>query len=208
MNWSVDAPDTIVSGSGCTRVVRFGATGNREVRVDSVDNEGRTGSNAETFNVQPPPANPYPRITTFGLYSHDDQILGGQLVGCQSHVVDNGTVIDLRRLGCKDIGINVPDRARFFLELGIENPDAESLSYDWTYTDYFPISILAPRVVTSHTTVPSHDTGDFKFVSLDQSSVSTHNCTIDVRVNAPVAARSKSLRVWSGKCINFDIAPN
>jgi hypothetical protein len=51
MTWSVDAPDNIVSGTGCTRVIRFGSTGAREVRVASVDHEGREGSNLEVFNV-------------------------------------------------------------------------------------------------------------------------------------------------------------
>ena len=32
----------------------------------------------------------------------------------------------------------------------------------------------------------------------------THNCTIDVRVNAPQASRSKTLRVWTGRCVNQD----
>ncbi len=206
MTWSVDAPDTIVSGSGCMRVIRFGATGTREVRIASVDHEGAAGSSTAFMNVLPPPANPYPRITAFGLYSRDEQQIGGQVTECQNNAVADGSVIDLRQLGCKAKGINVPDRARFFLELGIENPAAESLSYDWTYTDYFPDMGLQPREVRVHTTAPVIDTDSFRFSNAGGVGVSTHACRIDVRVNASVAARNKSIRVWSGRCTNFDVA--
>jgi Papain family cysteine protease len=206
MIWQVTAPDTVVSGSGCTRVIRFGVTGAREVRVDSQDAEGRAGAAIGTFNVLPPPVNPYPRITTFGVYQRDFQRIGGQVVGCQNNAVANNAVIDLRQIGCKLLGFNVPDKSLHFAQLGIENPDAEVLSYDWTYTDYYPIAGLPPRVLNARTATPTYDLNGFLFGSAGSPGVSTHTCTIDVRVNAPQASRSKTLRVWSGRCVNQDDA--
>jgi C1A family cysteine protease len=207
MTWSVNAPDTIVSGTGCDRVIRFGATGGREVRASSQDREGRAGSVISTFTVLAPPLNPYPRISTFGIYSRDFQRIENVIVGCQSNPVANNVVIDVRQLGCVPQGVNVPERARYFSQITVENPAAEVLSYDWTYTDHYPNPIVAPRILVARTATPSYDINGFAFISVDVPTVSTHLCTIDVRVNAPEASRSRSLRVWSGQCINLDVAP-
>jgi hypothetical protein len=204
MTWTVTAPDVVVSGSGCSRVIRFGVIGAREVRVDSHDSEGRAGAGIVTFNVLPPPVNPYPRIATFGVYSRDYFRINGEIAGCQNHAVANNFTIDLRQLGCKELGVNVPDRSLYFAQVGVENPTAEALSYDWTYTDYFPLAGTPPRTLSARTTAPSYDLNGFVFGSAGSNSVSTHNCTIDVRVNAPQASRSKTLRVWTGRCINLD----
>jgi hypothetical protein len=204
MTWSVTAPDVVVSGSGCTRVVRFGVTGEREVRVSTQDNEGRQASGIATLTVLPPPVNPYPRITTFGVYSRDFLTIEGQIAGCINHAVANNAVIDLRQLGCKPLGVNVPDRSLHFAQLSVENPAVEALSYDWTYTDYYPLAGTAPRTLSARTATPSYDLNGFLFGSAGSNGVSTHNCTIDVRVNAPEASRSKSLRVWTGRCVNQD----
>jgi hypothetical protein len=37
MTWAVNPPDTIVSGTDCTRVIRFGTTGSRQVGVGTQD---------------------------------------------------------------------------------------------------------------------------------------------------------------------------
>jgi C1A family cysteine protease len=208
MTWSVNPPDTIVSGSDCTRVVRFGATGQREVRVGTRDAEGLQAAAIGTFAVAPPPANPFPRVATFGVFARNDQLVGGQVTGCRTDAVANNAVIDLRQLGCKPFGVNVPDRPRYFLQLGIENPAAETLSYDWTYTDFFPNAGAPPRVVTSHTTTPTYDMDGFLFGVAGEAGVSTHACTVEARVNAPEASRSKSLRIWSGQCINVNTVPH
>jgi hypothetical protein len=204
MQWTVTAPDVIVSGSGCTRIVRFGVTGARDVRVDSQDSEGRAGAAVSTFNVSPPPVNPYPRIATFGVYSRDYLRIGGEIAGCQNHAVANNATLDLRQLGCVPLGVNVPDKSLYFAQVSVENPAAEALSYDWTYTDYFPVAGTPPRTLSARTATPSYDLNGFLFGSAGSNSVSTHNCTIDVRVNAPQASRSKTLRVWTGRCVNQD----
>jgi hypothetical protein len=206
MTWTVTAPDTIVSGSGCTRVVRFGVIGTREVRVDSHDSEGRAGAALIPFNVLPPPVNPYPRITEFGAYSRDFLTIEGQIAGCTNHAVANNAVIDLRQLGCKPLGVNVPDRALYFSQLSVENPAAEALTYDWTYTDFYPLAGIPPRTMTARTAVPSYELNGFLFGSAGSPGVSTHTCTIDVRVNAPQASRNKTVRVWTGRCVNQDDA--
>lgn len=207
MSWTVSAPDTIVSGTGCTRVIRFGATGTRTVRVDTHDLEGRLAAGTATYNVAPPPGNPFPRIIAFGVFARNDVRVGGEVTDCRTDQVANNVVIDLRQLGCKPLGANVPDRPRYFTQLGIENPAAEALSYDWTYTDFYPNVGTPPRVVTAHSTTPALDMDVFVFGIVGEAGVSTHACTVEVRVNAPQASRSKSLRVWSGQCVNVNSVP-
>ena len=203
MSWSVTAPDTLVSGSGCNRTVRFGASGNREVRVTTQDREGRQASAIETYAVTPPPVNPYPRIASFAAYSRDALRVGNVNVGCTSNVVANNARIDLRQVGCRPVSVGGTDITRYFSQLGIENPSAEALTYDWTYTAYYPNPVFAPRTLTARTTTPSYNMAPFIFGARDTAYL----CTVDVRVNAPEASRSKTQRVWSGQCINIEDAP-
>ena len=203
MTWAVTAPDTVVSGSGCNRTVRFGASGNREVRVSTQDREGRQASAIETYAVTPPPVNPYPRISGFGAYARDPLLIGNVTVGCFNNTVANNARIDLRQIGCRPLAVGGTDRTRYFSQLSIENPNAEALSYDWTYTAYYPNPIFAPRTLTARTTAPSYDMAPFIFGARDTA----YQCTVDVRVNAPDASRSKTQRVWSGQCINIEDAP-
>jgi C1A family cysteine protease len=202
MTWTVTAPDTIVSGSDCTRVIRFGVTGDRQVRVSAHDQEGRDGAAIETFAVLPPPVNPYPRITTFGVYARDYLRVSNQVTGCYTNQVGNNAVLDLRDLGCK-LSITGPDVPRYYSQLSIENPSAEVLSYDWTYTD---TAGTESRVLTAHTSTANYNMDAFLFGSAGSPGIATYSCTIDVRVNAPESSRSKSLRVWSGQCMNYRTA--
>ena len=203
MSWTVGAPDAVVSGSGCSRVIRFGASGNREVRVTTQDREGRQASAIATYAVTPPPVNPYPRITGFGAYARDPLLVSNVVVGCFNNAVANNARIDLRQIGCRPLSVGGTDRPRYFSQLSIENPNAEALSYDWTYTAHFPNPIFAPRVVTARTATPSYDMSPIIFGARDTAYL----CTVDVRVNAPDASRSKMQRVWSGQCFNIEDAP-
>lgn len=203
MNWAVTAPDTVVAGSGCSRTIRFGASGSREVRVTTQDREGRTASAIGTFEVTPPPVNPYPRISTFGAFARDPLLVGNLVVGCFNNTVANNARIDLRQVGCRPLSVGGTDSPRYFSQLGIENPSAEALSYDWTYTAYYPNPIFAPRVVTARTAAPSYDLSPVIFGARDTA----YQCTLDVRVNAPDPSRSKTQRVWSGQCIHIEDAP-
>jgi hypothetical protein len=164
------------------------------------------GSVIGSFTVLAPPQNPYPRITTFGVYSRDFQRIENVIVGCQSNPVADNTVIDVRQLGCALAGVGVPERARYFSQIGVENPAAEALTYGWTYTDYFPNPAFPPRTLTARTTTPSYDLNGFAFQAAGAATVSTHLCKIDVRITAPDASRNRAFRVWSGQCINLDPA--
>lgn len=203
MQWSVDAPDAITGGDGCIRTIRFNAQGERELRVSTADREGLTGGRIQVFNVAPPPANPYPRILDAGVYSRDTVLLSGQPVGCRYPRVPTGATIDLRQLGCREIlfpGTSVP---RYFGELAIENPGNEALTYDWTYSLYNDPTKPAVREVNTRTTVPTYDFGPIIYGGLDAAS----HCALRVRVNAPEPARSKTVVVWTGRCINIENAP-
>lgn len=203
MTWAVTAPDTVVSGSGCNRTVRFGISGSREVRVTTQDREGRQASAIETYAVTPPPVNPYPRIATFGALARDPLRIDNLVVGCTNNTVANNARIDLRQIGCRLVSIGGTDRPRYFSQLGIENPSAEALTYDWTYTAYYPNPIFPPRTLTARTTTPNYDMAPIIFGARDTA----YQCTVDVRVNAPDASRSKTQRVWSGQCLNVEDAP-
>jgi C1A family cysteine protease len=198
MTWSVSAPDTIVSGSGCMRVINFGATGDRTVTATTQDSEGSTATAIGTFTVSPPPVNPYPRITTFGVYSRDSSFSGNLFLGCTQNAVANDTVIDLRQTGCTAsiFGTAPP---RYLSKLVIVNPTAEVLSYDWTYSVYSAQGTLAYSSGVVTTAVPSYDMTAGRFGWLDTA----YTCTLDVRVNASDPSRSKTLRVWTGQCINW-----
>jgi len=206
MTWQVTAPDAIVSGSGCSRVIRFGATGIRPVSVGTRDTEGLTASATGNFEVLPPPVNPYPRIGSFGVLSRDALLIENKPFGCLSNTVANNAVIDLRQLGCKT-NILGPDLSRYVGQVAVENPAGEVLSYDWTYTDYYPNGTTSPRGGTARTTTPNVEINRFLYVGLDGAPASAFRCTLDVRVNAPEASRSKTLRVWSGQCINVEVGP-
>ena len=123
--------------------------------------------------------------------------------GWAGRVVVNNARIDLRQVGCRPLSVGGTDRPRYFSQLSIENPNAEALSYDWTYTAYYPNPIFAPRTVTARTAAPSYDMSPIIFGARDTAYL----CTVDVRVNAPDASRSKTQRVWSGQCFNIEDAP-
>ena len=203
MTWAVTAPDTVVSGSGCNRTLRFGASGNRDVRVTTQDREGRQASAIQTYAVTPPPVNPYPRIASFAALSRDALRIDNNVVGCTNNAVPNNARIDLRQLGCRRFSVGGTDGPRYFSQVGIENPSAEALSYDWTYTAYPLNPAVAPRTVTARTATPQFDMAPFIFGARD----TPYACTVDVRVNAPQASRSKTQRVWSGQCIHVEDAP-
>lgn len=195
--WVVAAPDTIVSGEGCSRIIRFGAAGSRSLTVRTHDREGIEAARVTVFDVAPPPANPYPRITDSGVFARNSVIFNGQVSGCAFARIDTGTTIDLRDAGCALVGV---PPVRYFGQVTLENPDAEALSYDWTYSMYLTEGSVTPEAqVVSHTAAPTYD---FEPVRLTVGAAPIR-CTLAVRVNAPEPSRSKTLTIWSGRCINL-----
>ncbi len=88
--WQVDAPDALDGATGCARSVTFGTTGSRQVRVHTLDGEGAQGNWTATLDVQPAPVNPYPKITSYGVYGYDYLFFNGQFIGCGDVAVDGG----------------------------------------------------------------------------------------------------------------------
>jgi hypothetical protein len=193
--WSVDAPDTLSTATGCQQSVTFGTTGSRQVRVSTKDTEGRTATQTLTFNVLPPPENPYPRIVSFGVYSREFRKIGNFFF-CSDVAVPSGNTIDFREKGCNDL-ISVPDPARYSAAVEVENPSNEALTYDWkTYVQDISGEILINRVDGS-------SSASFEPYSPGNAIDVTADCRITVQVNAPEASRSKSLTVWTGKCTYY-----
>lgn len=201
MEWTLEAPDEILSGSGCMRTVRFGVAGTRTVRVATQDSEGATASLVQTFDVAPPPENPYPRVTKAALYSSDRRDGGVFDLRCVWNEVPWETIIDLRQRACSMlIGDDTP---RYLAEITIENPLAEALSYEWTLAGYYDGDVAPRRSYTVTTTTPSFEVRPMVFGGRDAAN----RCTIDVTVIAPEPSRNKKVRAWSGRCIQIEDAP-
>ncbi|WP_276959340.1 C1 family peptidase [Allomeiothermus silvanus] len=60
--WSVDAPDTLSAGTGCSVSVTFGATGSRQVRVTTQDSDGATATQTLNLNVLPTTPKTKPKL--------------------------------------------------------------------------------------------------------------------------------------------------
>jgi hypothetical protein len=194
--WLLNAPDTI-SGDGCARTIRFGAEGSRSLTVRTHDREGIEASIDAAFNVAPAPVNPFPRITDSGVFARNSVFFGGQRISCAYPRIDTGATIDLRDLGCILAG---DPPTRYFGQVSLENPTSEALSYDWTYSVYFTEGSGAPdSQVVSHTVGPTYDFEPRRFTV----GAAPIRCSLTVRVNAPEPARSKTLTIWSGRCINY-----
>ena len=191
--WSVDAPDGLAVATGCQQQVTFGTTGSRQVRVRTVDTEGAVGVRNVTLNVQPAPANPYPQVTSYGLYARDALFLGGTFLGCDDFAVAAGATVDFREDGCTLAVIGAPPK-RFSAAVVVANPDAETLTYDWRTIVTFN------GVDTTINTVVGSASGTFVPYSPGNHIDVTNDCRVTVTVNAPDPARSKSLTVWAGKC--------
>lgn len=199
--WSVDAPDTVAAATGCAQQVTFGTTGSRQVRVRTLDTEGAAGVRTATLNVQPAPANPYPQVTSYGLFSRDSLFAGGVFVGCGDVAVATGATVDFRQDGCTLSVIGAPVK-RFSAAVTVLNPDAEALTYDWRTI------VTVGGVDTTINTVLGSATETFVPYSPGNAIAVTNDCRVTVRVNAPDPARNVPLTVWAGRCTYFSTVLN
>ncbi len=198
--WAVDAPDVLSGTTGCQVKVKFGTTGARQVRVSTRDTEGLTASKTLSLNVQPPPANPYPRIKSAGVYSRE--FTGSGLKFCGTVSVTGGSSIDLRELGCKFL-ISQPAPQRYYGGAEIENPSNETLTYDWKLY----INDVSGEVELYGDAASS--TPSFELTKFGNGGPSTHTCRVSLKVNAPDVTRSKGpITVWSGTCTFGSLTPN
>ncbi|MER3490735.1 MAG: hypothetical protein C4328_12835, partial [Meiothermus sp.] len=191
--WSVDAPDTLSAGTGCSVSVTFGTTGSRQVRVTTQDSDGATAAETLTLNVLEPPVNPYPKITGYGVYSREYVLQGGRVVGCRGVRVAGGRTIILSDTGCA-LDIVGPPPTRYYGGITVENPSNEALTYDWK------LYVSGPGFdeVLLSKTAPSDV---FDLYNVHNSGSNTADCYVTVKVNAPDPSRSKGpFTVWTGRC--------
>lgn len=198
-NWSVDAPDTLSTSTGCSVSVTFGATGTRQVRVTTQDSEGATAAQTLNLNVLEPPVNPYPKITDYGVYSREYS--GGQFRICTSVKVAGGSTIVLSDIGCTlRIG---PTPTRYYGGITVENPSNEALTYDWK------LYVSGPgfdRVLRADNASTSNV---FDLYNVYNAGLGTDNCRVTVKVNAPEPSRSKGpITVWTGRCTYYSFRLN
>jgi hypothetical protein len=199
--WSVDTPDAVAVASGCVQQVTFGATGSRQVRVRTVDSDGAVGVRTATLDVQPTPANPYPLVTTYGLYARNSLFAGGVFIGCGDVAVAGGATVDFRQDGCTLSVIGDPPK-RYSAALVVENPDAEALTYDWRTI------VRVGGVDTTINTALGSASATFVPYSPGNAIEVTNDCRITVTVQAPDPARSKPLTVWAGRCTYWSTVLN
>lgn len=197
--WSVDAPDTLSAGTGCSVSVTFGATGSRQVRVTTQDSDGATATQTLNLNVLPPPPNPYPKITDYGVYSRE--FTGGQFRFCGSVRVAGGSTIVLSDTGCTlRIG---PAPTRYYGGITVENPSNEALTYDWKLYVSGPGFDNLLRADTASTS------NVFDLYNVHNAGLGTDNCRVTVKVNAPDPSRSKGpITVWTGRCTYYSFNLN
>jgi hypothetical protein len=197
--WAVDAPDTLLSATGCLQKVTFGTTGNREVRVSTMDSEGVSVSQTLTLNVLPPPENPYPIITSTSLNSREYKLSGG-FNFCVTKSIGTGTIIDLTQKGCVfSAGDPLPNR--YFVGAAIDNPTNEVLTYDWSlYVTGLKEYVLYSELGSSKTL--------FELSGYGNTALTTTSCRVTLKVNAPDPARSKSQTVWTGNCTYYAVRVN
>ncbi len=192
--WSIAAPDTLSTTTGCQVTVTYGATGTRTVSATTRDADGLSTTRSLTLDVQPPPVNPYPRVTGYGVYSRT--LTSGPLYLCLNANVPAGNTIDFTENGCNFVGETGTHR-RYSAFVQVENPDNEALTYDWrVYVTYGGSEHLINGVSgsTDNTFVP---------YSPGNALLGTEACRIAVTVHAPDPTRSKSLTVWTGSCTYY-----
>jgi hypothetical protein len=195
--WTVDAPDTLASPTGCLQNVTFGTTGPRQVRVTSQDSDGASTSQMLSFNVLPPPENPYPRITSVTVGSREIRN-SGDFNFCIVRSVDNLSTIDLTQMGCQ-IDVSQPAPNRYFVGAAVENPDGEALTYEWNLR----ATVTAPNSPSVDTEVygVTSASPSFELVDFGNTGLATYGCYVTLKVNAPDPLRSKGpIPVWTGQC--------
>ncbi len=198
--WTVDAPDTLSANTGCLQTVTFGVTGARQVRVTTTDSDGAATSKAVTVTVQPPPADPYPRVVGGGVYARD-RAGSGAFQYCVDVNVGMGATIDLSQDGCTVAIAGDPPR-RFSARVAVDNPRGEALTYDWQLVVNPP---GAPGIVLVSATASTQSAVQLMNQTVNGVPISGNAavdaCTVTVKVNAPDPSRSKGpLAVWTGMC--------
>ncbi len=186
--WSVSAPDTLNTNTGCLVQVKFGTTGSRQVSVVTRDSEGLPSPvKVETFQVSPPLANPYPRILASGVYSREVSGI------CRDIAVSSGNRIDLRESGCGGAA------QRFSAQVQVENPSGENLTYDW--------KLFVPNI-DSESVLIGGNTSTLPLSFNNNGEVYTVPCRVELTVGAPDPSRSKTQTVWIGSCTYRNFGPN
>jgi C1A family cysteine protease len=197
--WTVTAPDTVANTTGCVQRVTFNALGKRKITVSTSDKEGLTTTTSLELDIQPPPTNPFPRITKASVYSRNF-VNDGFGRFCTSTNVVAGTSIDLRESGCR-LSFTLPIPTRYYAEVEVQNPTGEALTYEWK---------LAVRSATKPTQFDELYTGNAPVFELYPygtfGTVSTKDCAVTLTVKTSDISRNKSFN-WNGQCTYFIPGP-
>lgn len=193
-----DSTDANIQGTGCGRILTFPLEGVRQISVGVRDREGRWGYDSLLVQVLPAPANPYPRVVSWSVRARE-MIQRGNFSVCDlGEPVVPGATIDLLRNGCQPFGFPGSDPTpQYLATVGVENPSGEMLTYEWKlYATQIngELTLLAPAPSSSQTfTLTGSNFNAFQ---------AERPCKVEVAINAPEPARSKSVRVWQGRCIS------
>ena len=199
--WSVTGPDTLSASSGCQVSVTFGAEGTRSVSATTKDKENQVTTKTANLSVSPARPNPYPIISTSGVYSRDSVFIEGQFFGCDDNAVGTGAVIALSAKGCTLSIIAAPQR--YSAQVSVVNPTNEPLTY--TFRLYVETGTQYESLYIS--TVNSTDPW-FELYNRYNAGLGTGPCHVTATVNAPDPSRSKSATIWTGQCTYYSFQLN
>lgn len=191
--WAVSGSDVLSATSGCQVTVTFGAEGTRSVSATTKDLENSVTTKTANVFVNPARPNPYPVITSSGVYSRDSWIVNGQFFGCRDNAVSTGATIDIDLTGCSLVIGDPPQR--YSGQVGVDNPSNEALTY--TFRLYVESGTQYESLYSSLINSPEPY---FQLYDRFNSGQGTGPCHVTVTVNAPESSRSKSATIWTGRC--------
>ncbi len=196
VQWEVSAPDVIEGdpNTGCTKQIRFGQSGFRDVYVYITDSDGLRKKSGGAFLVSNLPVNPYPIISGAGITPVERLINGICSLGM---VLFDGATL---KLDTASFGTNCagnPNTARYNTTVQVENPDNENLAYYWELK-------VNGSVADSKLTYNSNDAFGLGYTLF--GTAGTFPCQLNLIVtpfldlNNFITSRQKFKTVWSGSC--------
>jgi hypothetical protein len=198
--WSVSGSDVLSASSGCQVSVTFGSEGTRAVTATTKDAENQVTSKTANVFVYPARPNPYPIISTSGVYRRDSAYFNGQFIGCIDYAVATGTLITLSDKGCTLTGVQPQ---RYSGQVEVENPSGEALTY--TFRLYVESGTQYEQLYISLLDSPEPY---FELYNRFNSGPGPGPCHVTVTVNAPETSRSKTATIWTGQCYYYSFQLN
>jgi hypothetical protein len=195
VQWEVQAPDVIEGdpNTGCSKQIRFGINGYRNVFVYLTDSDGLQVKTGGAFLVENPPANPNPVFTGAGIVPVERLRSGNCSAGM---VLSNGATLNLESLSYGTNCAGNANTAHYTASARADNPSAEQLEYDWIFRIN---GSIANRGYAFNSAVSSLGTYLISFTAFGLGG--TFPCALEVQIiPTSDASRAKYITAWTGFC--------